>query len=126
MSHVTATSSSPPLWTTTPRVAAAGRAGNPSQIANMPDSSAAADAKSPPPDVRELQEAVTDVNALLRESGIETHDVGLAYRDGVDHPVVEVRDRESGDLLAQFPPESILTMRQRMREFLGTLLDRKS
>ena len=69
---------------------------------------------------------MTDINTLLRQSGIETHDVGLAYREGVDDPVVEVRDRESGELLAQFPPESVLTMCQRMREFLGTLLDRKS
>jgi len=126
MSHVTATSNSPPLWTTAQRVPASGRAGNPSRAANEPDAARVTDPMATPTDVRELEEAVTDVNAMLRESGIETHDVGLAYRDGVDHPVVEVRDRESGELLAQFPPESVLTMRQRLREFLGTLLDRKS
>jgi uncharacterized FlaG/YvyC family protein len=126
MSHVTATSNSPHLWTTAQRMPASGRAESPSRAANEPEAAAVRDAKAALPDVRELEEAVTDVNTLLRESGIETHDVGLAYREDVDDPVVEVRDRESGELLAQFPPESVLTMRQRMREFLGTLLDRKS
>jgi uncharacterized FlaG/YvyC family protein len=126
MSHVTATSNSPPLWTTAQRVPASGRAESPSRAANDTELAAVRDAQMTPLDVRELEEAVTDINTLLRQSGIETHDVGLAYREGVDDPVVEVRDRESGELLAQFPPESVLTMCQRMREFLGTLLDRKS
>jgi uncharacterized FlaG/YvyC family protein len=63
---------------------------------------------------------------VLRDSEAETHEVGLAYRDDTDEPVVEVRDRESGELLAQFPPETIIHMRQQMREFLGMMLDSMS
>jgi uncharacterized FlaG/YvyC family protein len=123
MSQVTATSVDSLLAPTAPRAPAARR----SEAAPRPETPAPAVAGPEAPlDDRLLQEAVDEINAVLRDSEAETHEVGLAYRDDTDEPVVEVRDRESGELLAQFPPETIIHMRQQMREFLGMMLDSMS
>jgi uncharacterized FlaG/YvyC family protein len=55
------------------------------------------------------------------------HDVALALRgEDAETMVIEVREKESGDLIIQFPPESLLRMNERLEEIAGVLFDRKS
>jgi uncharacterized FlaG/YvyC family protein len=72
-----------------------------------------------------LQEIVAQVKDALRESLSVDHDVSLVYLEDGSF-VVEVRDPESGDLILQIPPESLVKMRKQLREAVGLLFDRKS
>jgi uncharacterized FlaG/YvyC family protein len=54
------------------------------------------------------------------------HGVNLVYKEEASVYVVEVRDKESGEIVRQFPPKELVLLRQRTQELLGKLVDRKS
>lgn len=76
-------------------------------------------------DTQALKEIASQVRDALRESLSADHDVNLVYVEDAGY-VVEVRDPESGDLILQVPPESLVKMREQLREAVGLLFDQKS
>ncbi|MEW5874831.1 MAG: flagellar protein FlaG [Candidatus Zixiibacteriota bacterium] len=75
---------------------------------------------SDPPHFGDVEGAVGDFNAAF-----ELANVGVRYRvdDGTGDLVVALVDRETDEVLRQFPPDEILRMRQRLQELQGILFD---
>ncbi len=82
-----------------------------------------AEARPEPEDMKEqIQEISRELHALTNEN----HDVSLVWKDELDKTVIEVREKESGDLIAQWPSEEAVNVSMRFRQMLGTIVDRKS
>jgi len=68
----------------------------------------------------------TELVERLRGALGDDHVVSLRLEEEIDTYVVEVRQRDSGELIRQFPPEKILNMRRYLDELVGTVIDRLS
>ena len=73
-----------------------------------------------------VQQLLSHVNEKLADKALDPHDVSLVFKDEVDSYVVEIREKQSGDLIMQFPPEELLELREGMQEIVGSLVDRLS
>ncbi len=51
--------------------------------------------------------------------------LGFSIRDESEDIVMEVRERESGDLIRQIPSEEILALREKLNELVGLLFDKQ-
>ncbi len=69
--------------------------------------------------VEKLREQLADLPGGDRE-------VNLLYEEEDHTFVVEIRDKESGELIQQFPPEIVLNQDQQSADLLGTVVDRRS
>jgi uncharacterized FlaG/YvyC family protein len=75
----------------------------------------------------QMQELVERINQALRERLHDDRDVALALRgQNQETMVIEVREKQSGDLIMQFPPEALLEISERLAEYSGLIFDRKS
>ncbi len=77
-------------------------------------------------DRNEVQALADELAQAIHIRGAEPRDVSLRYDNGNDVYVIEVKEPKSGELIIQFPPDEILTMRARLEELVGMLIDRKS
>ena len=75
---------------------------------------------------RELSTLIHEMNTRLRTLVRNEHDVDLVYEDEVEDVVVQIKERESGDLIAQWPTEEMVTMRVAFRHMIGMIVDQKS
>ncbi|MFP4393603.1 MAG: flagellar protein FlaG [Desulfohalobiaceae bacterium] len=71
-------------------------------------------------DLDQIQEAT---NELLAQMNIQ---LDFEINNELEKVIVKVRNRESGEVIRQIPPEEILRMAQRMQEMSGMLLDKWS
>jgi flagellar protein FlaG len=66
---------------------------------------------------------VKDIQDRLDSMG---NRLNFSLREDPDTVVVQVTDRESGELVKQFPPEEVLALRQKLDELVGLLFDGKA
>lgn len=76
----------------------------------------------PPIDIKELKEALAKLNLMIELTPVRLE---FSYNEATNRMVVKVLDQESGKVLRQIPPEKVLETMQRIREFIGLLLDEK-
>jgi uncharacterized FlaG/YvyC family protein len=69
--------------------------------------------------VARLRDAIDQLPGPERE-------VELLYENDPGEYVVEIRNKESGELLQRFPPEKLLNHRRDPADLLGTVIDRRS
>ncbi len=51
--------------------------------------------------------------------------LGFSVHEGTEDIVMEVTERESGELIRQIPSEEILALREKLNELVGLLFDKK-
>lgn len=74
------------------------------------------------PKEEQLQQALDRV-----KEGFEKANIGFEYfiDEKTNREVVKVIDKDTKEVIRQFPPEEILNMLQKMYEMLGILIDKK-
>lgn len=74
------------------------------------------------PKEEQLQQALDRV-----KDGFEKVNIGFEYfiDEKTNREVVKVIDKDTEEVIRQFPPEEILNMLQKMYEMLGILIDKK-
>lgn len=74
------------------------------------------------PKEEQLQQALNKVKEGFEKANVEFE----YFIDETTHrEVVKVIDKDTKEVIRQFPPEEILTMLQKMYEMLGVLIDKK-
>ena len=82
------------------------------------------DGKSQTPiSAEELTKAVEDIQSRLDSMGSR---LNFAVNKEPDAVVVKVTDRQSGELIKQFPSEQVLQLRKKLQELSGLLFDEKA
>ena len=74
----------------------------------------------------ELEAAAAELREQLAELPGADREVNLLYEEEKRTFVVEIRDKESGELIQQFPPEILLNPGRNPADLLGTVVDRRS
>jgi uncharacterized FlaG/YvyC family protein len=77
-------------------------------------------------DLEAAQRATADLQQTIDDYAKEPRDVAMRYDDKHDVFVIEIRERESGEMILEFPPEKILNVRDRLDELIGAMIDRKT
>jgi len=81
----------------------------------------------PPPATRqEIETAVQDLRDAMRHLPGGERDVQLLYEPEDQSFLIEIRKKETGELLQTFPPENLLNLSRRSADLLGVLIDRHS
>ena len=80
----------------------------------------------PAPSQAELEAAVAELREQLAHLPGAEREVNLLYAEEERTFVVEIRDKETGDLIQQFPPEILLNPGRNPADPLGTVVDRRS
>ena len=71
----------------------------------------------------ELAEAVEDIQSRLEVVGTR---LGFSIHEETEDLVVEVTNRESGELIRQIPSDEVLELRARLDDLVGILFDKKA
>jgi flagellar protein FlaG len=71
----------------------------------------------------ELAEAVQDIQSRLEVVGTR---LGFSIHEETEDIVVEITNRESGELIRQIPSDEVLELRARLDELVGILFDKKA
>ena len=71
----------------------------------------------------ELTEAVENIQARL---DVMRTKLGFVLHKETDDIIIEVKDRESGELIRQIPSEEVMELRNRLDELVGILFDKKA
>ena len=71
----------------------------------------------------ELAEAVEDIQSRLEVVGTR---LGFSIHEETEDLVVEITNRESGELIRQIPSDEVLELRARLDELVGILFDKKA
>ncbi len=77
-------------------------------------------------DHQEVQQLADEMAEAIAVAGFEPRDVNLRYEVDANVFVIEVKEPETGELIMQFPPEELISMRERMDELIGMFIDRMS
>ena len=80
----------------------------------------------PAPAREELEAAVTELQGQLDLMPGGEREVRLLFEQEDNSYVVEIRDKETGDLIQKFPPENLLNPDRSSADLLGTVVDRHS
>lgn len=73
--------------------------------------------------VEDAGKMVKDIQDRLDSMG---NRLNFSLREDPNAVVVQVTDRESGELVKQFPPEEVLDLRKKLDELVGLLFDGKA
>jgi len=73
-----------------------------------------------PMTAEELAKAVAVVEVHLAQMG---NRLGLSLHKETDDVLVRITDRESGELIKQFPSEEIVKLRQKLEELAGLIFE---
>jgi len=111
------TSIATPALTPAP-VPAAGIVTSDPTVAHAP---AAPSTPSAPPTLKQVQQAVDNINASLSESG-QGQSVQFAIDPTSKHIVVQVRDPQSGKVIRQIPSEEIIQMGMSLGQKTGQVI----
>ena len=71
----------------------------------------------------ELSEAVENIQSRLDVMGTR---LGFVINQETEDIIIEVTDRESGELIRQIPSEEVMELRARLDELVGILFDKKA
>ena len=80
----------------------------------------------PAPSREELEAAVTELQNQLDAMPGGEREVRLLFDQEDNSYVVEIRDKETGELIQKFPPENLLNPDRSSADLLGTVVDRHS
>jgi flagellar protein FlaG len=72
--------------------------------------------------LEETQETTSQMNRVVL--GLEVDVRFRVSENDTGETVVEVYDRDSGDVLRTIPPEEVLALRERMKDIVGLVIDR--
>lgn len=95
---------------------------------NRPDQAAVNDTEGPP---KEAAPAAEQVDAAfladLEQDMSRLHNVALKFdlHEATGRTMVKVIDRETEEVIREFPPEKVLDLAAKMEEMLGILFDQK-
>jgi uncharacterized FlaG/YvyC family protein len=85
----------------------------------------AAKAAKTPVDPETVGRAVSDLQKMIDQYAREPRDATFRYDEDHHVFVIEIRERESGELLLSYPSEKILKVRDALDELIGAIIDRK-
>jgi flagellar protein FlaG len=72
-------------------------------------------------DIKELAEGMNEIMDDLQTS------IGFSIREELNHQVVvEIKDRQTDELIKQIPSEELLAIKEKMEEFTGLLFDQQA
>lgn len=79
---------------------------------------------------RQAQKLSSEVMSRMAEEIQDRFDamgakLGFSIRKESEDVVMEVRERESGDLIRQIPSEEVLALREKLNELVGLLFDKQ-
>lgn len=80
------------------------------------------DAEKKQPTEQEVQWAVTEAN---REFSGPSEKIAFGYEKRLNMLIVQVQDRETGEVIREIPPREFIEFRIAMRERIGLLLDKQ-
>ena len=100
--------------------------GSPAGAAVHPTAQAPDSGSPLPPTRAEMEAVVADLRESLARLPGGERDVRLRYDEQDQTFAIEIRDRESGELIQTFPPENLLNQPRRAADLLGTVIDRLS
>jgi len=127
MSQVSAIASQPAPVTAVAALGEPAPAHRPAPAVSGPAESQPARPPDPPP-ATDVAGAAERIRAEL-ERRLAGHDVLLRHEESARTVVIEIRDRETGDLVYQIPPEELVSVGARLKELLkatGVLVDSSS
>ncbi len=74
---------------------------------------------------QEYQPAIDDLQTALEQAGGSPREASLRFKDDGSY-VVEIRAKDDGRLLQEFPAENLLNCHASPADLLGTVIDRRS
>lgn len=111
----------PPSWSR-PEVAERGDQATRRDL-EMPETPRGAPAAVDVHDLRRaLEESLEKLNAVLENSDVR---VGFYVHEETGRLVVQVVNRETGEVVKEIPPKRVLETMAKIKEFVGLLLDEK-
>jgi len=87
-----------------------------------PSVKAQQDAEKKPPTEQEVQQVVTEAN---REFSGPNEKIAFGYERRLNMLIVQVQDRDTGEVVREVPPQEFIDFRVAMRERIGLLLDKQ-
>lgn len=78
------------------------------------------------PTRQDFEAAVTELQGQLDVMPGGEREVRLLFEQEDNTYIVEIRDKETGDLIQKFPPENLLNPDRSSADLLGTVVDRRS
>lgn len=73
-------------------------------------------------DAKTIAEGMNELMDVLHHTSI-----GFSIREELNHQiVVEIKDRETDELIKQIPAEELLAIKEKMEEFTGLIFDQKA
>ncbi|MFZ6028198.1 MAG: flagellar protein FlaG [Chloroflexota bacterium] len=74
---------------------------------------------------KELEDAVEEIQQRFQSMG-SSFKFGLYRHDGdAGNIVAQLRDKKTGEVVKQFPPEEVLKLREKLQDLIGLLFDEK-
>lgn len=74
--------------------------------------------------VKDAKELTLEMNEIMDD--LQTS-LGFSIREDLNHQVVvEIKDRETNELIKQIPSEELLEIKLKMEEFTGLILDHRA
>ncbi len=74
-------------------------------------------------DVKEAKQLAAEMNEIMDD--LQTS-LGFSIREDLNHLVIfEITDRDTNEVIKQFPTEEMLAIKEKMEEFSGLLFDQK-
>ena len=74
---------------------------------------------------QQVEDLVAELAAAMEQAAPDPRSVSFRHEEGILDFVIEITNRETGEMITQFPPEKILNMRERLDELVGMVIDRK-
>ena len=74
---------------------------------------------------QQVEDLVAELAAAMEQVAPDPRSVSFRHEEGMHDFVIEVTNRETGEMITQFPPEKILNMREHLDELVGMVIDRK-
>jgi len=91
-------------------------------VSNEPTLKARQDAEKGQPTEQEVQQVVAEAN---REYSGPNEKIAFGYEKRLNMLIVQVQDRETGEVVREIPPKEFIDFRVAMRERIGLLLDKQ-
>lgn len=72
----------------------------------------------------DLEAAVEDIQDRMDSIGSRLN-FGLSQYENTDDIVIQITDKTNGELVKQFPSESVLKLREKLNDLVGLLFDKQ-
>jgi flagellar protein FlaG len=111
----------------TNQVPAPSKGSAPESPRSAPESRSRADARQTEASIRALRDDFREsVEAANERLALAGQQIAISIDKATNIVVVQVRDRESGEMIRQIPPEEALQVTRNIDRLTGILVDRKA